>query len=568
MNEQLINGLNVKIELIILAVLGILTLDFIINSIRKAIKSKKDKKRIHTLWGKEPKKKYIASDFVVLADFFKYKSKSTDFIHRIDDITWNDISMNRVFARINNTLSTLGENVLYFILRTPIFNEDELSKRNKYIEFFTESKAKREKLQHVIINIGEERNASIIHYILTEKPRNKKKRIVYIALSLIFILSVIGMMFRSKYFLALFFISMITNGVVYYKTGEKRQGKIQIVKYVSKIVLASKKVCKLEFNELDEYNTRLRKAYKNLKNIHWKSAVLLKPLDLDVLSFLKVFLLFELIIYEDLITSIYKYKEEVMETYEVIGYIDALISIASYRESLEYYVKPELENKNGELSLDCEDIYHPLIKNPVKNSISAEGSVLLTGSNATGKSTFIKTVAINSILAQTIYTCCGVKYRSNYFKTYTSMALQDSLLNNESYFIVEIKSLKRILDNSNDSIPVLCFIDEILRGTNTIERIAASSQVLKHLKSENCLCFAATHDIELTDILKNHYVNYHFQEKIVDNKVIFDYKLYKGRTNSRNAIKLLEITGYDKKIVDDALVSIEEYGSRNEWLIL
>jgi DNA mismatch repair ATPase MutS len=257
-----------------------------------------------------------------------------------------------------------------------------------------------------------------------------------------------------------------------------------------------------------------------------------------------------------------------METYEVIGYIDALISIASYRESLEYYVKPELENKNGELSLDCEDIYHPLIKNPVKNSISAEGSVLLTGSNATGKSTFIKTVAINSILAQTIYTCCGVKYRSNYFKTYTSMALQDSLLNNESYFIVEIKSLKRILDNSNDSIPVLCFIDEILRGTNTIERIAASSQVLKHLKSENCLCFAATHDIELTDILKNHYVNYHFQEKIVDNKVIFDYKLYKGRTNSRNAIKLLEITGYDKKIVDDALVSIEEYGSRNEWLIL
>lgn len=568
MNQQLIDGLNVKIERVVLVILAILALDFIINSIRKVMKSKKDKRIIHNLWGKEPKKKYIASDFVVLADFFKYKRKSTDFIHVIDDITWNDINMNKIFARINNALSTLGENVLYFILRTPIFNEEDLNKRDKYIEFFTKAKAKREKLQDIIINIGEERNASIIHYILTEQPRNKKRKIAYITLSLIFIASVIGIMFRSKYFLALFFISTITNAIVYYKTGEKREDKIQIVRYVSKIILASKQICKSDFDEINEYNVRLKKAYKKLKNIHWKSAVLLRPLDLDVLSFLKVFLLFELIIYEDLISSIYKYKEEVMETYEVIGYIDALISIASYRESLEYYVKPELVDKNEELIVDCDDIYHPLINNPVKNSILTEESVLLTGSNATGKSTFIKTVAINSILAQTIYTCCATKYRSNYFKTYTSMALQDNLLNNESYFIVEIKSLKRILNNINHDIPVLCFIDEILRGTNTIERIAASSQVLKYLKAQNCLCFAATHDIELTDILKNHYVNYHFQEKIVNNEVIFDYKLYKDKTTSRNAIKLLEIIGYDKKIIDDALLSIDEYTSKNEWLIL
>lgn len=560
--------LSAKIKLVILVVLAIFALDFIINSIRKYQRSKKNIKKINRIWGKVPKKKYIDSDFVILSDFLKHKMKTIDFTHVIDDITWNDINMKKIFMRINTTLSTLGENVLYFMLKTPVFNKEILNKRDEYIKFFSKDKEKRVKLQNIIINIGEERSTNVINYILTEQPSNTKKKIAYIILSAIFIISIIGILFESKYFLAVFLFSAITNVIVYYKTGEKRQDEIQIVKYVSKIVLASKQICKLDYSEINQYNLRLKTAYKKLKTIHFKSSILLKPLDLDLVSFLKVFLLFELIVYEDLISHIYRNREEVMETYEAIGYIDALISIASYRESLEYYAKPELIDTNQELVIDCEDIYHPLIDNPVKNSISTGESILLTGSNATGKSTFIKTVAINSILAQTIYTCSATKYKSNYFKTYTSMALQDNLLNNESYFMVEIKSLKRILNNLDKDIPILCFIDEILRGTNTIERIAASSQVLKHLGNQNCLCFAATHDIELTDILKNYYVNYHFQERIVDNEVIFDYKLYKDKTKSRNAIKLLEITGYDKKIIDDALLSIDEYTNNNEWITL
>lgn len=560
--------LSAKIKLVILVVIAIFALDFIINSVRKYQRSKKNIKKINRIWGKVPKKKYIDSDFVILSDFLKHKMKTINFTHVIDDITWNDINMKKIFMRINTTLSTLGENVLYFMLKTPVFNKEILNKRDEYIEFFSRDKEKRVKLQNIIINIGEERSTNVINYILTEQPSNTKKKIAYIILSAIFIISIIGILFGSKYFLAVFLFSAITNVIVYYKTGEKRQDEIQIVKYVSKIVLASKQICKLDYSEINEYNLRLKTAYKKLKTIHFKSSVLLKPLDLDLVSFLKVFLLFELIVYEDLISHIYRNREEVMETYEAIGYIDALISIASYRESLEYYAKPELVDTNQELVIDCEDIYHPLIDNPVKNSISTGESILLTGSNATGKSTFIKTVAINSILAQTIYTCSATKYKSNYFKTYTSMALQDNLLNNESYFMVEIKSLKRILNNLDKDIPILCFIDEILRGTNTIERIAASSQVLKYLGNQNCLCFAATHDIELTDILKNYYVNYHFQERIVDNEVIFDYKLYKDKTKSRNAIKLLEITGYDKKIIDDALLSIDEYTNNNEWITL
>ena len=85
------------------------------------------------------------------------------------------------------------------------------------------------------------------------------------------------------------------------------------------------------------------------------------------------------------------------------------------------------------------------------------------------------------------------------------------------------------MDKSKGDYPILCFVDEVLRGTNTLERIAASSRILATLAKENALCFAATHDIELTYILENYYSNYHFREKVEGNQVLFDYKLYKGR---------------------------------------
>ncbi len=114
---------------------------------------------------------------------------------------------------------------------------------------------------------------------------------------------------------------------------------------------------------------------------------------------------------------------------------------------------------------------------------------------------------------------------------------------------------------------MLCFIDEVLRGTNTLERIAASSQILKSLVKENVLCFAATHDLELTQILEQDYSNYHFQEEIRDNDILFNYQLYKGRAVSRNAIKLLQIIGYEKEIIEHAEWTAAHFLETGEWAL-
>ena len=148
------------------------------------------------------------------------------------------------------------------------------------------------------------------------------------------------------------------------------------------------------------------------------------------------------------------------------------------------------------------------------------------------------------------------------------MALHDDLGSGESYYIVEIKALKRILDAASEGEQkVLCFVDEVLRGTNTVERIAASTQILQSLTQKRMLCFAATHDIELTELLKDSYENYHFEEEIVEGDIFFPYTLMEGAAKTRNAIKLLEIMGYEKQEIDRAFSQAERFVQSGQWSV-
>ena len=112
---------------------------------------------------------------------------------------------------------------------------------------------------------------------------------------------------------------------------------------------------------------------------------------------------------------------------------------------------------------------------------------------------------------------------------------------------------------------LLCIIDEVLRGTNTIERIGASSQILAHICKNNVLSFAATHDIELSYMLQEYYENYHFEEEVREKDVVFNYLLKKGRVTTRNAIRLLEMIGYDKTLIEEAKRAVEEFEASGSW---
>ena len=524
------------------------------------------KKRISDSWGKQKEETYKDEEIKAISNYFENTKENKKFF--IDNITWNDLNMDKIFTRINNTQSSVGEEFLYDILRTPLFNEKKLDIRDNIVEYFRDNYKKREKVQFIIAYLGKNRKICVSE-LFNIKYLKSQKIIYYRVLSFIPVIA-IGLFFINKLLaLLLLVISISFNSRLHFRKFKMKEDEIERINYAISLVHCSEKIMKLDIENVKRYFPKVENSVDKLKSIKSNIFIILNQGVMNevdiIMNYAKMFFLSDLIRFEKTSSIISENIEELKNIYEFIGTIDSCIAIASYRESLDYYTIPKFSEIYEKNKLNFKDIYHPLIDEAISNSCEVNKSILITGSNASGKSTFIKTVAINAILAQTIYTCLAKDYESSYFKIYTSMAIQDNLLEKESYYIVEIKSLKRIIENINDKIPCLCFIDEILRGTNTIERISASSEVLNYIANGNCICISATHDIELTNILNEVFENYHFQEKITEDNIIFDYKLYKGKSETRNAIKLLSIMGYSKNIVSRAEKRAEDFLDNKVW---
>lgn len=520
-------------------------------------------------WGQIPDKEYSSEKMEYMLAFY---NSIKDELRDVDAITWNDLDMDEIYALMNNTQSSIGEEYLYALLHKPCFDAEELAERNRLISFFADNEEQRVKLQLSLYNIGSSSRISIYEYI-NRLGEQKSGNNLWHYLMIGSIFASIGLMFISPALGGILLIASIANNIYqYYKVKATIENYLIIFSYILRLLDSAKSIYKLDIPEIRKYTEGLKQDYDIFKKFK-RGSVLVAPSKpsgdiMDVmLDYVRMLFHIDLIKYNNMLDFFKNHRHVLNSMFVSIGFLDSMIAAASFRELLIYYSEPVLE-KSGKPYIKVIDLYHPLIERPVPNSIGENNSVLITGSNASGKSTFIKTMAINAILAQTIFTSVSRSYKASYFIIYSSMALRDNIFSNESYYMVEIKSLKRILDRINNDIPLLCFIDEVLRGTNTLERIAASSRILSFLAKGNTLVFAATHDIELTHILENEYSNYHFQEHIKDNKIIFDYKIYEGRAISKNAIKLLDMLKFPKEVTSSAESAAEEFLQKGDWSII
>ncbi|HOL16714.1 MAG TPA: hypothetical protein PLY40_00355 [Bacillota bacterium] len=205
---------------------------------------------------------------------------------------------------------------------------------------------------------------------------------------------------------------------------------------------------------------------------------------------------------------------------------------------------------------------HPLLKDAVANSITMDRQgVLITGSNMSGKSTFLRTLGLTALLAQTIYTCPASSYRGGFFRVATSISREDSLMEGKSFYFREAERLLKLINTAaaRTDAPALCIIDELLSGTNYIERLAASEAILNYLASQNALVIVATHDLDLAEKLQGLYRCCHFTDQVGPDGLHFDYKLKDGLAATRNAIRLLAYLGYPREIIAQAGLQAEQF---------
>ncbi len=523
-------------------------------------------RKLEKEFGSEPHRNYKDRDREHIGGF--YKNHREGF--QIDDTTWNDLDMDSVYDRLDYCLSAAGEEYLYYMLRTPM-QKDEFEDLEKRIDFFQKDNEKRIKIQLIFSEIGNNSKYSIYDYIdFLKKVGNTGNTIHYVMLVLMILAIALGF-FKFTLGFGAFIILMVAQIVMYFRIKGDIDPYLVTYGYIMRVIKSIDRFSSIQDEALLEDVKELKEIGKSFSSFKAFAGILLSPtrmnssgnpLDL-LMDYVRMVTHVDIIKFNQMFKEIMNKRADLDKILEITGKIEACISIACFRESFkDSFVIPAFEGS----SFEGKELFHPLINNAVPNDIMSERGVLLTGSNASGKSTFLKTCAIDAILAQSIHTVLGKSYKAPLYRIFSSMALKDDIFEGDSYYIVEIKSIKRILDAAaKEGNQVLCFVDEVLRGTNTVERIAASTQILKKLALDKVQCFAATHDIELTALLKEEYNVYHFEGDVTDNDVRFDYRIKEGPATTRNAIKLLGVLGYEKELVEDARNMADNFLKMGSW---
>jgi DNA mismatch repair ATPase MutS len=234
---------------------------------------------------------------------------------------------------------------------------------------------------------------------------------------------------------------------------------------------------------------------------------------------------------------------------DCIGQVESLVSLSTYAFNNAENVYPALSREK--VCIESSGLYHPLI--PIKENVSNDVSIgiqnrilLITGSNMSGKTTYLRTVGINILMAQCGLPVCAASFLFYPLQIYSSIRITDSLQEHTSYFMAELKRLQQIIQSIQNGKPGLILIDEILRGTNSDDKYHGSEEFVKKLVQHHTLTLFATHDLKLSE-LENEYPgvikNYCFESIINNGELIFDYKILPGVAKNRNASFLMKKMG-------------------------
>lgn len=241
----------------------------------------------------------------------------------------------------------------------------------------------------------------------------------------------------------------------------------------------------------------------------------------------------------------------VVQWFDVSGEFEALNSLATIKFNHPSWVFPELSNKD--FYLEGKQIGHPLIaenKRVVNDILIQEKGelMLVTGSNMAGKSTYLRSIGINIVLAMAGAPVCAREFMLSPVQLISSMRIADNLEESTSTFYAELKKLKTIIDKVNAGENLFILLDEILRGTNSLDRHTGSAALIKQLIKHNAVGIIATHDVELAEMKKDYpdnILNYHFDAQVNNEELFFDYILKHGICTSLNASILMKKIGIE-----------------------
>jgi hypothetical protein len=509
-------------------------------------------------WGKEIKRDRDLSEIALFNTFSSDDSPGCNSMS-IDDQTWADLNMDEVYSVLDRTLTTPGQCTLYQMLRTPLLSIEPLAHRNQIINLFQQDAVLRENIRFALLRLGIQKGNSITYLLWNPEAPLGCTRLLYLVLALLALGGAVTSLFLWDWSTLLTIILPIylLNVLATYRVRAKLDFQIEAIRYLGALVRSGEQILSIGCPELADIQSKLREVVHVAKSITYQTRFL-KPENVCSSNFgflisahVIVYFVHDVRMYYSVLSKIHKHNESLKVLFKLVGELDALQAVASYRTGVLKYVEPIFSD--GEPHLEATDLSHPLIAEPVPNSISLKAKGLcVTGSNMAGKTTFIRTLGLNALLAQTVYTCIAKSYQASLFRIISSINEKDDLVAGKSYYLVEAEQLLRMVKLSEEDQTLLCLVDEPLGGTNSNERLAASLSITRYMANQGALVAITTHDLQLARKLNDVLDCYHFSDSVDHRGMHFDYQLRQGIASSSNAIKLLEYLEYPEEITVNA----------------
>jgi len=544
----------------ILGISTILIILYLIGNYNYKKRVKKMKLKLIDTWGDLKNERHY--NFFVIRRYFENNTHKKKAFHVISVKTKDDLDLDDVFKFIDRTSSKIGQQYLYFKLRT-IGSIKALLQFDSLVKIVEKNRHLRIEIQMLLSKL----NSNESYYLEELFHGEQVQKLKHIWVVRFLTASAILILFLGVWMPALYLLMvpiLALNMVFHYINKGNVTYYLQGVGQLSKSLKIAEKLA--GFQEINKHYQDFS-FIKKIRAIQFKSEFISFEKNINneylfivwfFVEIVKTTFNVEYLVFYSFIGSLEKEKKNIEKLFVFIGEIDAAISTASVKAGNYCFCTPTfVENKE----VSTKGIYHPLIKSCVANDVKMRNkSMLLTGSNMSGKTTLIRTMGVNSILAQTLNFCFAEEYSAPFFRVYSSIRITDDVLKKTSYYLEEVVRIKELVTATQNKEFNLFILDEIFKGTNTVERISGGRSILSFLNKKNHVVLVSTHDIELTALLeKEDYQLFHFSEQIGNDKLYFDHKLKNGRVTSRNAIKILELYEYPPEIISEARKTEKEF---------
>ncbi len=509
--------------------------------------------KLKAAWGKP---KDDAFNFELIEEYWKKTDKSSA-LQAVSSQTMNDLDFYGLFEFADRTHSKIGQQYLFNKLLT-INPSPDFTQQEKLVDHVTLHENDRIKAQIILSKLGDTKVFHISSLFLDEFVKPPESYSVMKPLSIMTLATVAAAFFLPTLWIAACCLA-IANMALHYANKKYIHRYSDSIPQISPLSAACRELLKM--NLPVSHPGTVASSIKSIDRIKGRLSVfaleskqqsdVFMQLAFFIVEYVKIAFLLEPIIVFGVLRHLREKRTDIRNLFEFIGTVDGAISIASLRHGLGRHCKPQISPRGAGFGFI--DLYHPLIPDCVPNTLTVQDkSILLTGSNMSGKSTFIRSVSINALFAQTVNTCFASDFHLPPLKIRSAMRISDDVFSGKSYYFEEVLLVKEMIGESRAGRETLFLLDEIFKGTNTIERIAAGKAVLSYICKKGNIVFVSTHDIELAGLLQNTYDLYHFSETVDEGRVQFDYQLKRGELKTRNAIRILEINGYPEEVIAEA----------------